>query len=436
MIKAKRILVTAAAALMIACSALGAAGCGKKDDFGLSAVKVPVYEKGPEFMIGAWGSPAYETVADYQMAKDMGLTHLFTETKSNFDLCEKVGIKAIAQLGNAGGSFQSPLTLGAIELFNSSPAVVGVNYYDEPNFEAIPHVSDFVDQHMETFGEDKFFFSNLYPNWATQNFGGKTWNDYLEYWYQNVLSKITVGKKILSYDIYPITGSATQHSLNSVWLTGLQGMAATAQKYDLDVHAFIQAQEHQNYPVMTEADLRYQFAVYLAFGVKNFSYFMYRAGSTWPGCSALVRNDRPCSPYDLYYGAQRVNFELKAMEHVYLNFDWVGTMPVFGTDVQYSDPNMFFDGAIEYIPFIEDCVATQDTLLGQFKDAAGNDGLMVTNFSQPFEQKESVVQLKFNNAKKLAVYTMGTEEVYVLDQDKIVEITLAPGQGAFMLPVA
>ena len=60
---------------------------------------------------------------------------------------------------------------------------------------------------------------------------------------------------------------------------------------------------------------------------------------------------------------------------------------------------------------------------------------MVTNFTQPYDGLFNTVKIKFDNAKKVAVYTKGTEKIYVL-KDNVFEYKLEAGQGAFMIPLA
>jgi hypothetical protein len=264
----------------------------------------------------------------------------------------------------------------------------------------------------------------------------------LAYYYDAVLAKLS-GRKVLSYDIYPLLQTNGRRNMRQNWLPGLNVLANFAKEKGCETHVYVQAAEHMGYPVMTEEDLRFQFNVYMTFGVTNYSYFLYALrpdGKDW--FSAMVRQDKSCATWPLYDGAKRVAGELQALQHIYLNYGWLGAMPVIGSEnldedgeVVNEDGNMNFAGLTE-IPFLKRAEATQNTLLGRFKDKDGRDGLMVTNFTQPADERTDAVTLAFRTAKKVAVYTMGGEEVFVLPADGVLKMNLAPGQGAFMLPLS
>ncbi len=418
---------------------LNFAACGNGAN--LSKIQPPVYEKGPQLMIGAWNPPP-SSLEDYKFAADMGITHMFVndvsqKTRENLS---GSGLKGIMQ----GQIFPSENRIESLASDNYLyPEMEGILWWDEPDAATVStSIRDAARLHEKAYGDDLLFLVNLFPNWATQYFGNRSWREFLEFYYETVLSQIS-GKKMLSYDFYPLISSRNgERSMRSDWLIGLQELASFAKDNNAEVHAFIQATEHfGTYPVMTEEELRFQFAVYMTFGVSNFSYFQYTVGSYANGFySALVRNDRSCAPFPLYYSAKKVDEELKSFENVYLNYEWLGTMPVLGTensvgDEETHDQNMDF-GGISSIPFIKKVEATQNTLLGRFKDKNSEyNGLMVTNFTQPSDGLIDTVEVKFKDAKKALVYTMGEEKVYVL-RNNTLTIRLEPGQGAFIIPLA
>ena len=101
--------------------------------------------------------------------------------------------------------------------------------------------------------------------------------------------------------------------------------------------------------------------------------------------------------YPLYDYAKAVNREIHDFDHVYLNFDWNGTMPVLGTQSE-QDYNLNFDGLnnpLAEVAALNGAQATQDALIGQFKDESGNDGLIVVNFTDPAYGLRNTVSLDF-----------------------------------------
>lgn len=433
-----RIMIMSLAALLIVANI---AACGSGKD--LAKIQPPSYEEGSRFWIGAWNPPT-TSVDDYKFAADMGITHMFVNdvSQKTRDCLQESGLKGIMQ----GQIFPSESRIESLAANNYLyPEMEGILWWDEPDAATVAtRINEAAYLHEEAYGDDLLFFVNLFPNWAMQYFGDRSWREFLEFYYDMVLSQVS-GRKMLSYDFYPLIASrGGERSMRGDWLVGLQELASFAKERDTDVHVFIQAAEHfGTYPVMTEEELRFQFAVYLTFGITNFSYFQYTVGAYSNGFySALVRNDRSCSPFPLYYGAKQVGAELKSLEHVYMNYEWLGSMPLKGTetaidedDGEMYDQNMDFDG-IDSIPFVNKVQATQNTILGRFRDKNGAyNGLMVTNFTQPSDELDDTVEIEFKDAKKVAVYTMGEEKVYVLKKNTL-KIQLEPGQGAFMIPLA
>ena len=78
--------------------------------------------------------------------------------------------------------------------------------------------------------------------------------------------------------------------------------------------------------------------------------------------------------------------------------------------------------------------ATQDALIGQFKDESGNDGLIVVNFTDPAYGLRNTVSLDFKNASKVRVYKKGVAYDYQVLENHF-ELELGVGEGVFMIPV-
>ena len=449
--KTKKLLATALAGLIVVA---GAAGCAGRDN--MSDIKPPVYEKGKEFMIGAWDSPM-ETRADYQLAKDMGLTHMFVDygglagqsvrgSKGFLELLElmdELGLKAF--LRTPASVFEEALQEETD--YSKYPAVAAINWRDEPYYTDLPNMARAAERHMELYPDNSpAFFINHNPYYEETGdhnnviFGGLTWEEFLEYYIETVCSKITAGRNILSYDYYPLMAQRGVYRMRTSWLPSIATLTKLAKEHDMDTHVFIQATKHfEYYPEMTTEDLRFQFAVYMAFGISDFSYFQYCDSAAANFDEGMVERYVSASPRPLYYRAQTVNMELKALQHIYLSFDYLGTMPVRGDDWAeqelFYQQNMIFEG-IGSIPFVKEVSAEHNAIIGQFKDKKNDvNGLMVTNFTQPNEELSNTVKIKFDNAKKVAVYTKGTEKIYVL-KDNVFEYKLEAGQGAFMIPLA
>ena len=422
-------------------SAVGLSGCGEQEsDF-------PVYADDKEMMIGGWDAPR-NTLEDYRLAKDMGLTFLFLDdlfvkrgTKAYEDVlgyCEEVGLKTILTLGNAATMEYAAESWAADQTdYSRFPAVTAINYWDEPYFYNIPRIAELADEHIKKYGNKIDVFANLFPNSATSTFEGHSYAEYVAEYVDKVLSKIDEGHRYLSADIYPLDKHNGGSALRANWLNCIETVATQAKRVKAVPHFFLQATEHYTYRAVTEEDLRWQFFVYMAYGIQAFTYFTYRTSILEGFSHSCVDYEESGKTYPVYDWAKQVNSEMHSFDHVYLNFGWKGTMPVLGSE-NAEGYNLNFDGLsapLEKIDVLKSVEAAQDALVGQFKDDAGNDGLIVVNFTDPADGIKNKIRLTFEKASKVRIYRKGAVYDYQVLNNEF-EIELGVGEGVFMLPVA
>lgn len=425
---------------VIGLSAVGAAGCKQK------SVPFPEYADDKTMMIGGWDAPI-NTLEDYRIAKEMGLDFIFLDdlfvkrgTQAYLDVlgyCEEVGLKAVLTVGNAMGvehaaeSWANDLTD-----YSQYPAVSAINYWDEPNFSNIARIAELTDEHIQKYGDKIDVYANLYPNSATPAFEGHTYSEYVAEYADKVLSKIKSGTKYLSADIYPLEERNGESYLRSNWLNCIETVSKEALRAGAESHFFLQATKHYTYRALTEEDLRWQFYVYMAYGIRSLSYFTYRTSVLDGFSDSFVDAVVSGKKNPQYEWAQKINAEIHAFDHVYLSFQWNGTMPVLG-DENEEGYNLNFDGLsepLEELDAVSDVSAEQDALVGQFRDAAGNDGLLAVNFTDPSAGLRNKLCFTFKNAGKVRVYRMGKPADYQVLNDRF-EIELGVGEGAFLIPV-
>lgn len=224
--------------------------------------------------------------------------------------------------------------------------------------------------------------------------------------------------------------------MSTTWLACLEETAKAAKNYGAEQHYFIQATKHFNYRKVYANDLRYQFFVDMAFGVRHFSYFTYRTSFWNDFDKSCVDNLISGKKYDTYDYAQQVNAEMSSFDHVYLSFDWNGTKTFVGTENPDGGNSSFeiLKYSIETLDAIKNVSATQDTIIGQFKDKDNNDGLIITNYTDPLDNISSRVSLEFKNANRAIVYRNGEKVIYEVKDNKL-KLDLEPGEGVFMIPV-
>lgn len=218
-------------------------------------------------------------------------------------------------------------------------------------------------------------------------------------------------------------------------------MATLAAENDADFHMFIQSYwdvkgGNGSRRRINEEDLSYQVYTCMAFGITGFSYFTYTesflSDQMTGGC--VTRDD--CATTELYGWAKELNAEIKKFDNVYLSFDWQGVYPVVGSENESGFVPAYdrLQSPLSSLSCASAVTATQDTLVGQFQDENGNDGLIVTNYSDPAVGLNDEVSITFQDANRALVYRNGERTVYVL-QDGVLDLTLEAGEGVFVIPV-
>lgn len=422
---------------VLASSVIGFAGCGGAGD-GLEAL--PEYEDNKEMMIGGWDSPP-NTLEDYQLAKDMGLTHIFIDEyfapKGSQDyeeilgFCEEVGLKAII---NMGASIDGEKPVDDTD-YSVYPAVDMVNYWDEPTIGRLDIVREQAQEHEALYEgkRDITFYVNLDPNG-----GGGDPEEYMTKYCEEIVPLIS-GRKILSTDVYPLLGRNGAYSVSSTWLPRLELNATYAKQYGMEQHFFVQSYWSTltgTRELESIEDLRFQFYVDMAYGVQNFSYFTYTHSFIEGFGGGCVDRENSCKTTEIYDWAKQINAELTAFDHVYLSFEWNGTMPIVGKDNPDGENAHFMalKSPLSSLTCANSVSSSQDSIIGQFKDADGNDGLIVTNYTDPLDKIDNIVSFDFKNANRAIIYRGGERKIYEVKDGKL-DIRLSPGEGVFVIPV-
>ncbi len=418
-------------------------GCAKTENY-------PEYEDNKSMWIGGWDVPM-NTKEDYKMAKDMGLTHMFIdgifaergseEYKQQLRYCEEVGLKAIVgmdtSLDNTAG-----VQLDETD-YSSFPAVDMINVWDEPYGNVFEDCAKRIDRLNEIYDNNM----TLYVNQSPYNpLSATTLTDnetFLNKVYDELLSKMP-GRKIFSTDVYPLLESYGSYELDTGWLGKMEAYANFTKKYrseGAEFHMFIQSySDDRRRDILSKDDITFQVYTDMAFGINGFTYFTYRKsflGGFGGGC---VENDVSCKPTEVYYWAQETNEAINKFDHVYLSFDWNGVMGVNGKNNVADDPEyenasfMNLATPLKELDCAKSVSATEDTIIGQFKDKDGRDGLMVTNFSEPTTGLRDVVSFEFKKANRAIVYRNGERKIYEVKKNKL-DLKLACGEGVFVIPV-
>lgn len=355
-----------------------------------------------------------------------------------------------------------------ISSFGKHDGVIGMSY-DEPTKAEIDEIAKHVD-YFNRNGNGKNMLVNLFPSFASsvKSDFGKWYNTtqqkyelYLQYYCDNVLSKLTSGEKWLSADRYLLTYDKNGNKcIDSGWLADVQSIAKVAKNYGAKTNFFIQtmpfgatngvatgAKEGSRDRVPTYNDIRLQQYALMAFGYDGISLFCYGSpiadGEFASSQYGMI--DRNGNKTEIYDAVKQANNELLSFDHVLKQFAWQGVFTcdagktITGTS---STSNASFKSldriSLANVSSLSKVSASADTLCGYFKDAAGNDGIMVVNYNETTENLTDTVELTFDSSKYNAAvcYVGGVKKVFTGLTDGKLSLSLGAGEGIFVIPYA
>ncbi len=444
-------------ALVMAATAF--AGC---DDSKKISTDYPEYADDKAMWIGGWDVPI-NTLEDYQMAKDMGLTHMFIdnfmakkgtpEYYKQLEYCEQVGLKAIlgsdTALSGAGIGSAENVAIDETD-YTQYPAVDMINVWDEPGSDHFGEVKTRIEKYYALYdGLGKTaptMYVNLDPAYHKSHQSNGLEDNirtYANKYAEQVLSTVR-GRKIISTDIYPLMSSpdGSHFSVLSTWLADMEALKEVAVSAGAEFMMFVQNYSESNRRnIMSKEDLSFQIYTDMAFGINGFSYFTYRQSALNFG-GGCVSKDESCTPFDNYYWAKEINASIAAFDHVFLAFDkWKGVMTVNGTNKieewgeEYNNDAFILANPVKMLDCATAVTATEDTIIGQFEDKDGRSGLMAVNFNDPLDKLEDTVSFSFKNANRALVYRNGVRKVYEVKNNKL-DLTIGVGEGAFVIPLS
>lgn len=409
----------------------------------------PTYDDDKELAIIAFWSPP-NTVEWYQSMVDCGFTDVIIDAKydlwpdteklfEGLSICDEVGIGAYVAI-NREKEFSADPRYAQYESFK------GINT-DEPLTKA---QLDIVLDNIEKMGAA--YTDKDVRCWMGLAYGVKgefnTPDDFLEYYMDNGGQD----QGVFSICCYPLVGTGVKGEIGAGWLKSLEDVATYAKRYDVDLYTYISTMSISSITCRkpAEDDLRYTAYVSLAYGAKGIGEFCYMSPGLPPYDSEFKPNDYALvnftdpSDFSTYYKtptweyAKNVNFEIKAFDHVLMNYDWKGTMKSEGSDAQTSAGANCFPNVerwIEKHDGIESFTSTEDAIMGVLKDDNGYEGLMLVNFADPLYNRENTVTLTFNGATRAIVYIKGQPQTVEL-VDGTYTVTLEPGEGQFIIPLS
>lgn len=327
----------------------------------------------------------------------------------------------------------------------------GFSFRDEPNY-AMAKTFGSVQDYISGLKSDLFYFTSFLPIYAdpvrlTNNYTGN-----VQAAYQDYINAFLDETGAFAYDHYPLIVEPVsgETRVDSTWLQNLRLVAEGAKEKGGAAGITIQScgfgeagkeetKEHKRVPE-TKADISYQVYSALAYGMKYITYFTYwehwnvSDREDFYGAMVLYPEANGQEPIktETYYAVKAVNEEIKKFDHVFLNFDWQGTMAVTKEDTPKSP--LLAEAGKYTSPRIASVAATEETIIGCMKDQEGYDGFMIVNMTDPAKNLSDSVTVTFEKASKAIVYVQGEEQTVEL-KDGSYTFDLTAGEGIFVIPI-
>ncbi|MBE5744927.1 MAG: hypothetical protein E7355_02190 [Clostridiales bacterium] len=368
-------------------------------------------------------NPDYNTEANWQTMAECGFGYAqpihydITDEDKQTSLAnaEKAGVKillgntdnqdsdSLGYLSSQGGTYQEARNKilnnqenikAHYAKFTSYDSFAGIFGCDEPDATKFPAIAAAQDWFEDNYPEYEFYV-NLLPEYASdeQLFGSlagqpgyQTYDDYVARFCE------IVNPYVVSYDHYCLMedGSYLDGFFYNL-AVGAQNAKALEDKYGWDVPFYIYLQtmgfEHKSQMLYSQ---QWSWQVYtsMAFGimgVQTFNYWPHMA--TTGGGNAAITDaivDRAGNKMDLYYWVQDTIADIKAMEDVYLSYNWEHAAGWTPNGKSRSGLLSELDGyeTRSYMDIAE-ITTTQEILIGQFvgDEDATKHAYMVANAS-------------------------------------------------------
>lgn len=380
-------------------------------------------------------------------------------TLEALEICKKVGLDVYIAYGaswfniaNEGEEYfyNKPFTTHD-QYAKYKDIIKGVHINDEPNKETMTKLSDdaLIEDFKKAFPNTKYMI-NLIPETAITSRNYENYTEMLEHYGNDIMSKFD--NPYICVDCYlcsnwNMVGANIVNNYNQI--------ANTAKKYNAETSFILQSSTgNEFWEEVTEADMRQQAYLALAFGADNLQYYCYSVPTTYntDGTvesylynNCMLNQDR--TPSQLYYDVKTVNTEIQSFASAILAYDWQQSVGVSGIEKQTHrigcielDDNwerVKFKDAKHYV----EAIGTHDLVISRFTSDRYGESYMFVNFAEPSKETPEInkVEATFKDCRAVAVYGgegyTGTPEIIELDDKGLLKLEFAYGEGAFIVPI-
>ncbi len=371
-------------------------------------------------------------------------------TMEALKLCKKVGIDVYISYGaswfnraNEGDEYFDNKPFSTYDLYGEYKDIIkGVHINDEPNKETMTALSgdDLIKDFQKVYPNTKYMI-NLIPETAITSRGYDNYQEMLTQLGEDILSKFE--NPYISVDCYlysnsKIVGQNITNNYNQI--------AECAKKYDAETTFILQSATGNEFlETLSEADMRQQAYLAIAFGADNLQYYCYSVpeGMDPQYLHCMLERDNK-TPNQLYYDVKTINSEIQKFASAVLAYNWDQAIGISGTeDTTFRVCSIELDQNFDRIDLQDtkhyvSATATKDLVLSRFTSEAYGEAYMFVNFARA-ENANNTISANFKDCKALALYGgagyTGTPTIIALDENGDVTIDLEYGEGVFVTPI-
>lgn len=399
-----------------------------------------------------------EMDAEYEMGKDFEDMAL----KEYMDLAEKMNIPVLAfsgtlvQMASTGDprltEDQKEFLSKMVTDLSQYKMFKGFTFRDEPTYnmsKSFKAIKDYID----SIKPGLYYYTAMLPIYASDlSVYSADHQDDREAAYKDYINTFADAVGTFAYDSYPLFSDPIKNAtyVREDWFQNLRLVAENAKEkgYDpvITVQSMAEGQPDGEYTTVhkylptKKSQITYQVYSALAYGFKSVNYYTYwqhwQNTDTFTIYSSMVnypeKNGQEAVKTEAYYAVQAANAEIKKFDHVFLNFDWEGTMALTGEGKTMS--NLLRQAGDYQSPRIQSATATEETIIGCMKDQDGYDGYMIVNATDPGQDISDTVTIQFKKATKAMIYVEGEEQTVDLT-DGSYTFELGTGDGVFVIPI-
>lgn len=373
-----------------------------------------------EFAVMGWGSASPDP-QQLQWMKDAGLNIAGFGRIADLPAYEKAGIQVFISDPRINGyDFEKPLDEATVRRnveavareVGKSPAVIGFMLRDEPHARAMPSLA-LVARLIQEYMPGKWPYVNLFPvRVSADRMGVANYGDYVR------MLVDRIHQPFLSYDNYSLVNGEMLDS----FYTNLEVVRRLSVETGVPLWNCVLSDAHFNYMVNTDATYSLQAYATMAHGARGiqyFSYFTWSNGNYRLGPIDQFGNKTPS--WDML---RRVNNQIHALAPTLKKLKSTGVYHY--PDVPPECRPLSESRLVRFIEMTQRMVTAPPQgrfLIGEFKDEAGRNYLMLVNKDLSNSFRYRIELKKPGKLIHISQYS-GEEEPFGREMDWV-----APGAG-------